>query len=256
MTFEEWIKDNPPPSLERLAMHYGGVGLIPEGVLAAFEAERAEWQMRVRFRHLDPPTSDKSAPAPLPESIPGADIPANILEKIEANMKQRGIGRRAPFEEGGHVMGTILRARLVTGRQWRMAHLKTGSIYFLRDDIAKEIKIGHSTDPLRRFSTLQTGSANKLRYLGMIAASKEIEKDLHKNSAQWLGDNCHRRGEWYGDHNGFVSDWLLEMTQGQPWCRQIWEFVPCIYRWRGEQWRQENNGQFWTTFTLEAEEMK
>jgi hypothetical protein len=99
MTFADWIRDNPPPSLERLAKHYGGLGAVPEGVMAAFEAERAEWQMRVRFRHLDPPTSNKPAPA-IAESVPGATIPAKILEKVEADMKQRGIGLRPALKEG------------------------------------------------------------------------------------------------------------------------------------------------------------
>ena len=93
-TFSEWLKDNPPPSLEKLAKHYGGLGKVPSAVLDTFEAGRAEWQMRVRFRHLDVPTSTEPAPAPVPESIPGADIPPEIMAEIEANMKQRGIMQR------------------------------------------------------------------------------------------------------------------------------------------------------------------
>jgi hypothetical protein len=99
MTFAEWIKANPPPSLERLAKHYGGLGCVPAGVLDTFEAARAEWQMRARFRHVDPPTSEP-APAPLPESIPGADIPPEIMKAIEENCRARGIGQSKKQKKG------------------------------------------------------------------------------------------------------------------------------------------------------------
>jgi hypothetical protein len=52
-SFTEWLVDNPPPDLQALAEHYGGLGNVPEGVMLTFEAEREEWQQRLKLRHLE-----------------------------------------------------------------------------------------------------------------------------------------------------------------------------------------------------------
>jgi hypothetical protein len=94
-SYADWLKRNPAPDLLALAKHYGGLGRVPEAIMQTFEAERAEWELRRKFRHLDPPDAT-SGPEPVDheESESGADIPPHILKEIEANMKQRGIGRR------------------------------------------------------------------------------------------------------------------------------------------------------------------
>jgi hypothetical protein len=101
-SFSEWLKANPPPDLLALAKHYGGLGNVPEAVMQTFEAEREEWQIKRRSRHLEPPASEPSTTEPSyhEESEPGADIPPDILKKIEANMKARGIMRRPCLKKG------------------------------------------------------------------------------------------------------------------------------------------------------------
>jgi hypothetical protein len=94
-SFSEWLKDNPEPDLLALAKHYGGLGNVPEAVMQTFEAARAEWQAKVRSRHLNLESEPGPEPTYHEESEPGADIPPEILKKIEANMRQRGIMRRA-----------------------------------------------------------------------------------------------------------------------------------------------------------------
>jgi hypothetical protein len=93
--YSEWLKRNPAPDLLALAKFYDGLGNVPESKMQEFEAAREEWESRRKNRHLDPPDASSGVEAvEHEESEPGADIPAHILEKIEANMKQRGIGRR------------------------------------------------------------------------------------------------------------------------------------------------------------------
>jgi hypothetical protein len=94
-SFSAWLKDNPEPDLLALAKHYGGLGNVPEAVMQTFEAARADWQLKMRSRHLNLETSEpNSEPIYHDESEPGADIPPEILKKIEAKMRQRGIMRR------------------------------------------------------------------------------------------------------------------------------------------------------------------
>ena len=45
---------------------------------------------------------------------------------------------------------TYLRTRLVSENEWRKAHAKTGSLYFIRDPERACVKIGHSRDPWKR----------------------------------------------------------------------------------------------------------
>jgi hypothetical protein len=99
--YSEWLKRNPAPDLLALAKHYGGLGHVPEAVMQTFEAEREEWELRRKSRHLDPPDSTSGEETiDHDESEPGADIPHAILKKIEANMKARGIGRRVCLKKG------------------------------------------------------------------------------------------------------------------------------------------------------------
>jgi hypothetical protein len=94
-SYADWLERNPAPDLLALAKHYGGLGRVPEVKMQEFEAAREEWESRRKSRHLDPPDSSSGVdPVDHDESEPGADIPPDILKKIEENMKQRGIGRR------------------------------------------------------------------------------------------------------------------------------------------------------------------
>ena len=115
---------------------------------------------------------------------------------------------------------THLRTRLVTNDEWHTAHRRTGSIYFLRNAVADCIKIGHSREPILRTQTLQVGSPDRLTLIGLIAASIEIEPLIHDQLREG-----HARGEWFWDR-GVTSIWLLDMTQGEPMCRHIWDLVP------------------------------
>jgi hypothetical protein len=100
-SYSDWLKRNPAPDLLALAKFYGGLGNVPDVKMQEFEAEREEWEARRKNRHLDPPDASSGVePVDHDESEPGADIPPDILKKIEANMKQRGIGRRPCLKKG------------------------------------------------------------------------------------------------------------------------------------------------------------
>ena len=73
--------------------------------------------------------------------------------------------------------------------------MKQGFIYFiaLRDEF---VKIGYSTTPLKRFSSLQVGCPYPLKLVGLIPGTKEEEAEVQEMFSSW-----HVRGEWYRFNN-------------------------------------------------------
>jgi len=69
--------------------------------------------------------------------------------------------------------------------------------YFILNPSARQVKIGRSTDPKKRFNALQTSSGSRLHFLGSIKGN--IEKDLHfrlskhRLSGEWFSWNVHIR---------------------------------------------------------------
>ena len=110
----------------------------------------------------------------------------------------------------------VLRTRVVDFEEWQAAHSRTGSVYFIRDDRADMVKIGHSRNPWRRLSELQVGSANRLAIVGVIAADIAIEGVVHQQFSEG-----HSAGEWFWDRL-VLTDWLRAMTAGYPFCRNVW----------------------------------
>ena len=51
-TFDEWIKDNPPPDVQALAEKYGGLGLVPHEEWVRWDKELRDWQLKCQSRHL------------------------------------------------------------------------------------------------------------------------------------------------------------------------------------------------------------
>lgn len=113
----------------------------------------------------------------------------------------------------------ILRTRLVSVPEYWAAHRKSGSIYFIRNRQTDAIKVGHSRDVGRRLQTLQVGNSARLELIGCVAAAIEIEPHIHQ---QFLDGRL--SGEWFMDR-GVTSAWLMDMTQGHPLYRHVWEFV-------------------------------
>jgi hypothetical protein len=117
-------------------------------------------------------------------------------------------------------LSSFLQTNLVSGAEFWQAFHDTGAIYFIRNARADEIKIGHSRDPTKRLANLQVGSSAPLDLIGVIAASREIEPIVHR---QFYEGRI--RGEWFYDR-GVTSQWLLDMTQGEPLYRHVWKLVP------------------------------
>lgn len=114
----------------------------------------------------------------------------------------------------------FLHTRLVTRDEWRQRNKRGGSVYFIKNDEVDKVKIGFSNDPFARLGVLQVGSANRLRLIGIIAAPFAVEAILHSQFREG-----HSHGEWFYDR-GIISQYLTEMTYGEPMCRNIWELVP------------------------------
>jgi hypothetical protein len=65
-------------------------------------------------------------------------------------------------------------------------------IYFIRDSVTGNIKLGHSKSPGKRLSGLQTSTAHALILLAVIDGGPDEERRLHRDfAAERL------RGEWF-----------------------------------------------------------
>ena len=66
-------------------------------------------------------------------------------------------------------------------------------IYFIQGEITKRIKIGFTSRFIeKRIQNLQTGSPDKLNFIGGIPGNVEIEESLHQKFK-----NCRLHGEWF-----------------------------------------------------------
>jgi Meiotically up-regulated gene 113 len=117
-------------------------------------------------------------------------------------------------------LSTFLQTRLVSEAEFWTAFHEIGAIYFIRDINADAIKIGYSRDPAKRLSNLQVGSSGRLKLIGVVSAAQEIERVVHRQLTEG-----HIRGEWFWDR-GVTSQWLMDMTQGEPLFRHLWKLVP------------------------------
>src|ERR1700722_17197151 len=113
----------------------------------------------------------------------------------------------------------FLNTRLVIKEDFWAAFRELEAIYFIRDRKNDCIKIGHSNDPWRRLTTLQVGCNSELDLIGVIAAEIRIERIVY---FQLIEGRV--RGEWVWDR-GVTSQWLADMTHGEPMCRNVWRLV-------------------------------
>lgn len=113
----------------------------------------------------------------------------------------------------------FLRTRLVSQEEFWKAEVDLGAIYFIRDPEAEAVKVGYSREHLNRLSNLQVGSARRLELIGLVAAPPQVESIVHR---QFCEGRIH--GEWFWDR-GVASKWLMDMTQGEPLYRNVWDLV-------------------------------
>jgi hypothetical protein len=71
---------------------------------------------------------------------------------------------------------------------------KVGCVYFIQEEITKNIKIGYTFNLPNRICELQTANSQKLHVIKVIECKKprDKEQELHK-----LHKKYHIRGEWY-----------------------------------------------------------
>lgn len=97
---------------------------------------------------------------------------------------------------------TFLQGRVLQGEK---EGYENGYVYFIQGRITQQIKIGSTGDIKFRLSQLQTGSAEKLSYIGTILFSKmlkarEVEKVLHLVFGRYRTD-----GEWFSPNPELLS---------------------------------------------------
>lgn len=66
-----------------------------------------------------------------------------------------------------------------------------GFVYFVHGDTGR-VKIGFTTDPVKRFGSLRTNCPDRLTLLGLLPGTKDDEREWHK---RFEGD--HLFGEWF-----------------------------------------------------------
>jgi hypothetical protein len=99
--------------------------------------------------------------------------------------------------------------RIGEGAYWS-AHAITGSVYFIRNQAADAMKVGHSRDPDRRLRELQTGNSARLHLVGAVAAAREFETLVHEEFADLALE-----GEWFSQ-SGEILAWVERLTGGSP----------------------------------------
>ena len=69
-------------------------------------------------------------------------------------------------------------------------------VYAIRESESGRIKLGISSDPVKRLSELQTGNSQKLELVAYRKAVNQFsdERELHR-----LASDIHIRGEWFGE---------------------------------------------------------
>ncbi len=74
------------------------------------------------------------------------------------------------------------------------------AVYFIQDNGAGHVKIGHADDPWARLATLQCGTPYELSIIRTVDGGQKIERWFHKRFAK------HRiRGEWFS----FAGEMLI-----------------------------------------------
>lgn len=67
-------------------------------------------------------------------------------------------------------------------------------IYFIRDPLARRVKIGFAKDPWNRLRNIQTGCSTDLELAGVMPGEAADERVLHRQFASY-----HVRGEWFAE---------------------------------------------------------
>jgi len=74
------------------------------------------------------------------------------------------------------------------------------SVYFIRNQTNRCIKIGVSDDPDRRLSNLQTANSDLLELLGFITCSRADDADYLEGLLHAYFGKHRVRGEWFTGH--------------------------------------------------------
>lgn len=82
----------------------------------------------------------------------------------------------------------------------------TGYVYAIRSECGL-VKIGWSSDPIRRLSKIQSDTPNKCVLVGAYVGGRDLEAEIHDQLRPWRV-----RGEWFRNDGG-VSRMLASMPR-------------------------------------------
>jgi hypothetical protein len=88
--------------------------------------------------------------------------------------------------------------------------MTAGYVYFVQS-AGTSVKIGWSSDPVRRLKALATANATPLRLLGTFPGSKRIERFLHRKCAHLRASQGRLGREWFlacRELREIVHEWI------------------------------------------------
>jgi hypothetical protein len=89
----------------------------------------------------------------------------------------------------------------------------TGFVYAIGD--SERVKIGWSSDPMRRLDKIRSDCPDVAHLLGLVPATREQEAEAHKLLAPW-----HIQREWFR-HEGAVTAFVEMLAQPRPRAERI-----------------------------------
>lgn len=84
-----------------------------------------------------------------------------------------------------------------------------GFVYAIGDETGR-VKIGWSSDPLRRLTKIQSDCSAKASLLGVVEATRLQESETHKLLSPW-----HIHGDWFR-HEGLVAKFVAMLSRPRP----------------------------------------
>ena len=71
------------------------------------------------------------------------------------------------------------------------------SVYFILNEVTKNVKIGHSADPDKRLRQLQQGNDCPLKLIALVEGGQSLERQYHETWSQYRIETPSGNNEWF-----------------------------------------------------------
>lgn len=110
-------------------------------------------------------------------------------------------------------------------------------VYFIQAHQSKRVKIGSTSDPQTRLSTLQIGSPEKLRLIGTIPCHDSTEARSRESELHRLFKRVGIHGEWF-DFDDELIDYLIRWG----WVSESFKALQEFATYQGRQYKAIRGG--------------